>query len=137
MTRSANGKVIAVRRGYAFTKGSFPYGSRTPPCACPHRDTRPARQGYEARLLPPLRRHAPRRRGRPAPDDPRGRADATDHPRAVLVADHEHVVGRRKLDLMAVEHDDAGLTAKPAQGAGDRMRPAAHSYEVDVVAGSG
>ena len=63
-----------------------------------------------------------------------GGADHADHSRPVVVADHEHVLGRRDLDGVVVDHDDAGLGPWARQRARQRVLGRAQRDEVDVVA---
>ena len=61
------------------------------------------------------------------------RADDADHPWAVVVADHEHVGGRRHVRGVTVQRHDAGLAPPPTESPRDLVVIAANGDQVHVV----
>ena len=61
------------------------------------------------------------------------RADPADHAGAVVVAHDEHVVGRRHVDGVVVDRDDAGLAPQADERAGEGVAAAPDADQVDVV----
>ena len=65
------------------------------------------------------------------------RADRADDAGPVVVLDHQHVVGRRHVERVLVDHHDALLAATADERARDRVAAAAQGDEVDEVGRGG